>query len=70
LDEFQKVDIDLKMEKISRQMVLAKRQAKVFTSETARDTTNKQWNPDLTEGHGARMPFLSPDAKGIESEIC
>jgi hypothetical protein len=35
LDEFQKVDIDLKMEKISRQIVLAKRQAKFFTSETA-----------------------------------
>jgi hypothetical protein len=36
LGEFQKAEIVLKM-KISRQIAIAKRQAKAFTSETARD---------------------------------
>jgi hypothetical protein len=35
LDEFQKIGLNI--EKISRQITLAKRQAKAFTSGTARD---------------------------------
>ncbi|MGB6593388.1 MAG: hypothetical protein WBE68_17950 [Candidatus Nitrosopolaris sp.] len=68
LDGFQKAEIGLKMEKISRQIALAKREAKAFTSETARYAANKRWNPGLTKGHGAIMPSASPDANRIEPE--
>jgi hypothetical protein len=65
LDGFQKAEIGLKMEKISRQIALAKREAKAFTSETARDAANKRRNSGLTEGHGAIMPSASGDAHRI-----
>jgi hypothetical protein len=68
LDEFQNAEIGLKMEKISMQIALAKRQATAFTSETARDAANKRWNPGLTKNDGAIMPSASRDAKGIEPE--
>jgi len=68
LDEFQNAEIGMKMEKISMQIDLAKRQATAFTSETARDAANKRWNPGLTKNDGAIMPSASRDAKGIEPE--
>jgi hypothetical protein len=63
-----KAYICMKMEKISRQIALAKRPAKAFMSETSRYVTNKPWNPGLTEGHDASMRCASRDAHGIEPD--
>jgi hypothetical protein len=54
----------MKMEKISRQISLAKRPAEGFMWERARYVPNKPWNPGLTEGHDASMRCASGDAHG------
>jgi ParB-like chromosome segregation protein Spo0J len=76
LDEFQKAEIGIKMEKIVRQIYL---QHKSFTKETAAKAARKRWHPEEVKAIGKRegereeeedadMPIASADAIGIDND--
>lgn len=67
LDEFQKAQIGLTMEKIAREIAAKRQKALHYDSQTGADAANKMWYQQKP-ADSEEMPSASRDAQGIDEQ--